>query len=213
MLYYKNGVIFMNEINLLINNYPELSLCSDSISALLDILKTSFSTGGKLLLCGNGGSASDCEHISGELLKSFNSTRNLSDKDKMKFKNRLLSDKLQYGLPCISLPSFSSVITAVSNDTSPSLIFAQQVFVLGGKNDVLLALSTSGTSENIVLAAETAKAKDMKVVSITGKKPSPLSEISDAAVCIPFSETYRIQELTVPVYHAVCAMLENEFFP
>ena len=163
-----------------------------------------------MLLCGNGGSAADCEHISGELMKGFLLRRELSDTDKEKFGE--IADKLQYGLPCIPLTSFQALTTAVSNDTSADMIFAQSVMALGKKDDVLIAMSTSGNSKNVLYAAKTAKAIGMQVISITGAKVSLLSEISDITIKLPETETYKVQELTLPVYHALCADIENEFF-
>lgn len=169
-----------------------------------------YKNGNKILVCGNGGSAADSEHISGELMKGFLLKRELNETDKEIYGE--YADFLQYGLPCIPLTSFSALSTAIINDNSPEMMFAQEVFVLGNKNDVLIALSTSGNSKNVVAAAEIAKRKGLKVVSVTGCNDSKLSAISDITIKIPEKETYRIQELTLPVYHALCADIENEFY-
>lgn len=203
-------VIAMKYIFRLTENYPQLKQAENQIIETFNLIKKCFSDNNKMLLCGNGGSAADCEHISGELMKGFLLKRELSDTDKNKF--GYISDKLQYGLPCIPLTSFSALMTAVSNDNSADMIFAQAVMSLGKKNDVLLAMSTSGNSKNVVFAAETAKALGMKIISITGANDSLLSEISDVTIKIPENETYKIQELTLPVYHALCADIEEAFF-
>lgn len=195
---------------MLIDKYNELTDTKSAIEASVNAITACFAGSGKLLLCGNGGSAADCEHIAGELMKGFLLKRELSEKDKTQFYE--MADKLQYGLPCIPLTSFSSLITAVSNDTSADMIFAQSVMALGNENDVLLAMSTSGNSKNIIYAAKTAKAKGLSVISITGKNESVVSEISNITIKLPESETYKIQELTLPVYHAICAEIENYFF-
>lgn len=200
----------MRYIEFLIKNNPVLNNIKIDIENAAKAIIYSFSNAGKLLLCGNGGSAADCEHISGELMKGFLLNRELSDEDKLKFGD--FADKLQYGLPCIPLTSFSSLTTAVSNDTSAEMIFAQSVMSLGKAEDILLTLSTSGNSKNIVFAAKTAKAIGAKVISITGANDSLLSDISDITIKIPETETYKIQELTLPVYHAICADIEESFF-
>lgn len=200
----------MQYIDELTNRYPDTKQIKDDIVTAFNILTGAFSSGNKLLLCGNGGSAADCDHISGELMKGFLLKRDLSDSDKIKFGD--LSQKLQYGLPCIPLTAFSALSTAVSNDTAHDMIFAQSVMALGNKNDVLLALSTSGNSKNVVTAAKTAKAKEMKIISVTGENDSELSNISDVTIRLPESETYKVQELTLPLYHALCADIENSFF-
>lgn len=200
----------MKYTDMLINNYPALHNIKKNIENATETIINSFNTKGKLLLCGNGGSAADCEHISGELMKGFLLKRELSDKDKLRYGE--LSHKLQYGLPCIPLTSLSALITAVSNDTSSDMIFAQSVMALGNPEDVLLAMSTSGNSKNVVFAAKTAKAIGARVISITGEQNSLLSEISDITVNIPETETYKIQEFTLPIYHAICADIEEYFF-
>ena len=200
----------MKYTDILLNNYP--SLCGNKIEIenTINLLLTAFNNSKKVLLCGNGGSAADCEHIAGELMKGFLSKRELTAEDKAKIGS--FADKLQYGLPCIPLTSFSALNTAVINDNSADLIFAQSVMALGNENDILIAISTSGNSKNVVYAAKTAKGKGMKVISMTGMKDSLLSEISDITIRIPEKETFRIQELTLPVYHAICADIENHFF-
>lgn len=200
----------MKHIDLMIGNYPALKNIKTDIENATKMLIKSFEASGKLLLCGNGGSAADCEHISGELMKGFLLKRELTENDKTIFGD--FSDKLQYGLPCIPLTSFSSLTTAVSNDTSADMIFAQSVMALGQKNDTLLAMSTSGNSKNIVFAAKTAKAKGLCVISITGKNDSELSAVSDITIKIPETKTYLVQELTLPVYHSICAEIENYFY-
>ncbi len=200
----------MKYIDILINNYPSLSELKSTIENSTELIIDAFRNGNKFLICGNGGSAADSEHIAGELMKGFLLKRELCDSDKIIYGD--YADLLQYGLPCIPLTSFSALSTAVINDNSAEMMFAQQVFVLGQKDDVLIALSTSGNSKNVVAAAEVAKNKGMKVISITGCNNSKLSEISDFTIKIPEKETFRIQELTLPVYHAMCADIENEFF-
>lgn len=171
---------------------------------------------GKVLVCGNGGSAADAEHIVGELMKGFKLKRELSEGESELFSSQedgmALAGKLQKGIPAISLNSHTALMTAIGNDTDYDMVFAQQVYGYGAPGDVLIAMTTSGNSKNIVNAAKTAKVKGMKVIGITGSKDSKLSACSDICIQMPSSETYRIQEYTLPVYHALCAMLEEKIF-
>ena len=201
----------------LLTNYPALEACRESIEKTYAILEGSFENGGKLLLCGNGGSAADCEHIVGELMKSFLLKRPMTGDMALRFASfgedgAALFQKLERGLPAISLCGHSSLSTAFGNDKDASMTFAQQVFGYGRAGDVLLALSTSGNSKNCVYAAETAKALGLKVVSITGEGGGRLSRLSDVCIALPETETFRVQELTLPVYHWLCAALEKRFF-
>lgn len=200
----------------LFSSYPTLKVCEENILNTYQILFECFKNGGKVLVCGNGGSAADCEHIVGELMKGFNKKRELSNEQKAlleKFEGgSFIAENLQGALPAISLASHTGLMTAFCNDVEPELVFAQQVFGYLKENDVLIALSTSGNSKNVVNAAITAKALGGKVVSITGESKGSLFSFSNETVLLPCSETYKIQELTLPVYHAICAMLESEMF-
>lgn len=198
--------------NELFERYPSLTVCREDIFRSFGIMADCFEKGGKLLCCGNGGSAADCDHFAGELLKGFLKKRPLSDSEKEKFGDTFIADNLQKGLPVISLCAHSALMTAYSNDAVPSLVFAQQIYAYAKSGDVLLCLSTSGNSENIVYAAETALAADMKVISITGEKESALSRFSDVCIKLPETDTFKVQELTLPVYHCLAAMIENKFF-
>ncbi len=201
----------------LTERYPQLAGCAEAIGDAFETLRVCFSTGGKLLLCGNGGSAADCEHIAGELLKSFRIKRPVSAAYAEKLKragdcSETLAARLERGLPAISLcghPAFSS---AFINDSDPLLTYAQQVNVLGRKGDVLLAISTSGNAKNCYYAAVTARAAGMKIILLSGRTGGAMKEISDVSVIVSENETYKIQELHLPLYHCLCAMLENEFF-
>ena len=199
-------------LNELLERYPSLENCKEDILKSFEILAECFENGGKVLCCGNGGSAADCDHFAGELLKGFLKKRPLTDEEKSKFGDSFIADNLQKGLPVISLCTHSALMTAFSNDAVPSLVFAQQVYAYAKNGDVLICLSTSGNSENIVYAAETALAADMKVISITGEKESALSRFSDICIKLPETETFKVQELTLPVYHCLAAMIENKFF-
>lgn len=173
---------------------------------------------GKLLVAGNGGSAADAEHIVGELMKGFVNPRKLETdySDALitvnKELGRVLSENLQGALPAIALDGHLALTTAYMNDCEPLLCFAQQVNGFGRKSDVFLGISTSGNSKNILYAATVAKAKGMKVIGLTGEKDSKLSEMSDVCIQVPETETYKIQELHLPVYHCLCLMLEDKFF-
>lgn len=203
--------------NLLIR-YPQLSVCKENISRAFDLLSDSYKRNGKLLVCGNGGSAADAEHIVGELMKGFKNPRRLDDRyqERLKDVDNVLGDRLagqlQGALPAIALDGHSALTTAYMNDCDPLLCFAQQVNGYGKESDVLLGISTSGNSKNVIYAAVTAKAKGMKVIGLTGKKDSKLSELADVCIQVPETETYKIQELHLPVYHCLCLMLEEEFF-
>ena len=164
-----------------------------------------------MLTCGNGGSAADAEHIVGELLKKFKRHRDVDPVVAERLPADLVA-KLEGALPAISLVSMSGILTAFANDVSWETAFAQQVLGLGRPGDVLIALSTSGNSANCVNAALVARAKGMKVISLTGRAGSRLSALSDAAVRVPETETYRVQELHLPVYHALCAAVEEALF-
>ena len=200
-------------IEQLFTRYPSLLEVQDDIQAAFELLCGCFSSGGKLLLCGNGGSAADCDHIAGELMKGFLLKRLLSQEDQNKFSDAILAQNLQYGLPAVSLCAHGALTTAVANDTDASLIFAQQVWTYGrGGKDLLLAMSTSGNSSNVVYAAKTAKAMGLPVLSVTGRDGGALRQESTVCICLPASETYQIQELTLPLYHALCAAVEAYFF-
>ena len=210
-------------IEILLQNYPALEACRESIETARDLLICTYREGGKLLLCGNGGSCADCDHIAGELLKGFLSHRPLSEEDCIALADSLpegeadpdlylLAGQLQGGLPAISLPSLTAAVTAVSNDTDPALIFAQSVWALGQAGDTLICLSTSGNSRNVVLAAKAARAKGLKVLALTGEADSALSALADVTVQVPACDTYRVQEYHLPVYHYLCAAVEEALF-
>jgi Phosphoheptose isomerase len=202
----------------LLERHPALLSCREQIETAHEMLQNCFQEGGKLLLCGNGGSAADALHISGELMKSFvvprtpdpafsGAVRKLfpSDAD-------FLLQKLEPALPAITLVGNASASTAVQNDISPLLVFAQQVYALGKKNDILFGISTSGNSQNIIYAAETARALGMGIITLTGRGPNGLSPVSDCQIAVDETETFLVQELHLPVYHALCLMLEHDFF-
>lgn len=201
----------------LTERYPVLSACENETEKLAEALIGCYKNGGKLLVCGNGGSAADAEHIVGELMKGFCRKRPLDENEKAELERYgedgvMLANKLQSALPAISLFNETSLITAYSNDEDPSLIYAQQVYALGKPGDVLLCISTSGNSENACLAVPAAKARGMTVAALTGKTGGKLKNICDICIAVPETETYKVQELHLPVYHAVCLCLEEEFF-
>lgn len=196
----------------LFERYPCLGKCRDDIHNAFEIFTRCYDGGGKILCCGNGGSAADCDHFVGELMKGFLKKRPLSSEEKAVFDDEFIADSLQKGLPAISLCAHSALMTAFENDAVPTLVFAQQVYAYAKKNDVLLCFSTSGNSENVVYAAKAARAAKIKIVSVTGEKESKLSELSDVCIRLPETETFKIQELTLPVYHCLAAMLEDKYF-
>ena len=204
----RENVIF----NELLERYPALSVCGEDIYKSFEIMVECLENGGKILCCGNGGSAADCDHFAGELLKGFLKKRPLSDEEKSRFGDSFIADNLQKGLPVISLNAHTALMTAFSNDAHSSLVYAQQVYAYGKSGDVLLCFSTSGNSANVIFAAETAIASDVKVISVTGEKVSPLKRFSDVCINLPEMETFKIQELTLPVYHCLAAMIEDKFF-
>lgn len=205
-------------IDLLIERYPQLSSCKESIIQAYEILEESYKNSGKLLIAGNGGSAADSEHIVGELMKGFNKARKLDEhycnalKDANEELGKILSENLQGSLPAIALDGHQALTTAYMNDCEPLLCFAQQVNGFGCKGDVFMGISTSGNSKNVLFAATVAKAKGMKVVGLTGAKDSKLSAMADICIQVPETETFMIQELHLPVYHCLCLMLEDRFF-
>lgn len=196
----------------LVKRYPILDSVFPSILDATESLVNCFKNKNKLLCCGNGGSAADCEHIVGELMKGFILPRYISTELKEKIGDDTLSNSLQYGLPAISLVSQVGLSTAFINDQLPTAVFAQQVLGYGQEADILLCISTSGNSLNCVYAAKVAKALGLKVISLTGKKDSKLSQISDITIKAPALETFKIQEYHLPIYHAICLALENEFY-
>ena len=195
----------------LIRRYPVLSACGEEISAAGGILLDAYRGGGKVLACGNGGSAADAEHICGELLKKFKKHRDVPAEVAAKLRPELAA-RLEGALPAISLVSMSGIITAFANDVSWETAFAQQVLALAKPGDVLIALSTSGNSANCVAAAEVMKAVGGKTIAFTGADASRLSEVCDVAIRVPETETYKVQELHLPIYHALCAAIEEALF-
>jgi D-sedoheptulose 7-phosphate isomerase len=204
-------------IDELIERYPALVVCKGSIISATELLIKSYKNGGKLLICGNGGSAADSEHIVGELMKGFCLPRHIN----LELSNKLrkisdnaeyLIDNLQYGLPAISLVSHTALSTAFANDKAPDVCFAQEVLGYGKSGDVLLGISTSGNSKNVVYAAQVAKTIGINVIALTGEKDNKLERYASVNIKVPSSVTFKIQEFHLPVYHAICLALEDEFF-
>ena len=194
------------------NENPQLNTCSDTLWDIYEMIKSGFEKGGKLLLCGNGGSAADCDHIAGELMKGFLLKRPVPEEFKS---NPVLDGKgelLQGALPAVSLANQSALSTAYANDMDAEMIYAQQVYGLGREGDALLAISTSGNARNVCNALRVARALGIKTIGLTGKSGGEMQELCDLCLCVPEDETYRIQELHLPAYHALCAMLEAAFF-
>lgn len=208
----------LRHVDLLIERFPILETCRKDIISAYGIMEEAYSNGRKLLVAGNGGSASDSEHIVGELMKEFKLKRKIFSAQierLMKIDSEMgtvLAEHLQGSLPAISLVGEPSLTTAFMNDAVPVLIFAQQVNGLGRSGDVFLGISTSGNSRNVLYAAVAAKSKGLKVVGLTGQKENRLMEFSDVCIRVPETETYKIQELHLPVYHCLCLMLEEKFF-
>lgn len=208
----------MSNLDLLIMRYPHLECCKDNIIIAFEFIRDCYKNGGKLLVCGNGGSAADAEHIVGELMKGFKKARHLASIEVEKLveidslMGRTLADNLQGALPAIALDGHPALTTAYMNDCEPIICFAQQVYGYGCKNDVLFAISTSGNSRNVLYAVVAAKAKGMVVIGLTGENDSKLSAMSDVCIRVPSTETYQIQELHLPIYHCLCLMLEDYFF-
>ncbi|MGI6498433.1 MAG: D-sedoheptulose-7-phosphate isomerase [Oscillospiraceae bacterium] len=201
----------------LVCRYPRLARVENRVTASVEALTHAFHNGKKLLICGNGGSAADALHIVGELMKDFARPRALP----AEFQKRLsdsgedgqyICANLQGALPAIALVAETSLETAYANDRAPDLSFAQQVYGYGKPGDILLGISTSGNSKNVLYAAQVARAKDMFVIGLTGATGGRLKSLSDHLINVPEEETYKIQELHLPVYHAICLALENEFF-
>ena len=202
----------------LLTRYPALKSCAEEIEKTAEILISGFKAGNKLLLCGNGGSCADCEHITGELMKGFLSRRPISPEKKAEMK-RLNPDigedvlsKLQLAVPAIPLPSLTALNSAFCNDVDPSLVYAQELMGLGTPGDMLLCISTSGNSANCVAAAEVGKALGLTVIALTGAKGGRLKEKADICICVPETETFKVQELHLPVYHYLCAEVEATIF-
>ncbi len=202
----------------LFDRYPALEICRADIFAAAETICAAYRAGGKLLLCGNGGSAADAEHIVGELMKGFLKRRPLPQTLREKIKTAFpqdadyLYENLQSALPAVSLVNSVALGTAFANDQAADLVFAQQVLGLGREGDVLLAISTSGNSKNVLYAAKVARVQGLKTVALTGRSGGKLKPVADITIAVPEDETYRIQELHLPIYHAICIAAEEEFF-
>lgn len=202
----------------LIERYPALACVRQELADAYCVMETCFSRDGKLLIAGNGGSAADAEHIVGELMKRFKKPRPVSTEFAEKLKRldpvrgAKLAEHLERGMMAIPLSAHEALTTAYGNDVNGTDVFAQQLFGFGRQGDVFLGISTSGNSRNVINAALVAKALGMKVIGLTGLSGGELADVSDVVVKVPETETYRIQELHLPVYHCWCLMLEDHFF-
>ncbi|HEX7008412.1 MAG TPA: SIS domain-containing protein [Phycisphaeraceae bacterium] len=196
----------------LIRRRPQLEACRADIESAFVLLEQAFRRSGKVLLCGNGGSAADAEHWAGELLKGFESRRPLPPQAREPLPPEL-ANRLQGGLPAIPLTGFTSLRTAVANDIDAELEYAQLVWSLGSPSDVLVGISTSGQARNICRAAQAARARDMRVLALTGQAGGWLAELADCCIRVPESRTLLVQELHLPIYHCLSLMLEDAFFP
>lgn len=206
-----------NFIKEMIARYPQLNSLQDEVDRSAGLMIKCYTGGGKILLCGNGGSCSDAGHIVGELMKGFEQKRPLAGSIKEELlrsgeRGKYLAERLQAGLPAISLAGHGSLITAIANDISADLIFAQQVIGYGDPGDVLIGISTSGNARNVMDAMITAKAKGMSVIALTGGTGGAMRSLCDILINVPGNRTSLVQELMIPVYHTLCLMVEDHFF-
>ncbi len=209
----------MNHIEELLTRYPALTVCREALEQALSLMLDTYHKGGKLLACGNGGSAADASHIVGELMKGFLLKRPMTQDEKRRFEDALgkedgapLIAKLQRGIPAIALDTASALLTAYANDVDADLIYAQQVFGYARPADLFLGISTSRNSKNVVNAAKTAKALGIPSIALTGARESALSALCTCTIRVPETETFKVQELHLPVYHALCAEIEERLF-
>jgi D-sedoheptulose 7-phosphate isomerase len=196
----------------LLNRYPVLEPCAVDIMAAYELLVACYEKDGIVYLCGNGGSAADAEHIVGELMKGFCDQRPLPDAAREAISDNSLADSLQGALRAVALTGHSSLSTAIANDIDPELVYAQQIYGYGREGDTLWGLSTSGNALNVVKALKVARARGIKTLGLTGQEGGSMKELCDVCICAPEQETFKIQELHLPVYHALCRMLEGRFF-
>lgn len=208
----------MEKIHELIARYPGLAGCAADVENSAAMLIACYRNGHALYTCGNGGSAADADHIVGELMKGFLKKRPVDADFRAKLAEaypeqaEFLADNLQCGLPAVSLHSQSALLTAFANDVDASMMYAQTLFALAKPDDVLIAISTSGNSKNVVNAVKIAKMIGVKVIALTGAKPCALDALADCIIHVGDTETYRVQELHLPVYHWLCARVEEEFY-
>lgn len=195
---------------LMIQRHPELDCIKKSVNEAYEIIKNAYLQKKKLLICGNGGSASDSLHIVGELMKGFRLRRPISEKDREALGD--LAFDLQGALPAIALSCEMSLITAFGNDINPEMIYAQQVYGYGVAGDVFLGISTSGNSQNVLKAAETARKRGLRTIGLTGMTGGKMNNLVDVCIKVPQSDTAFIQEEHIVVYHTLCSMLEAYFF-
>jgi D-sedoheptulose 7-phosphate isomerase len=210
----------MNRIlNKVVEKHPQLADCLPDVEAAFEILRDCYRQGGKILVCGNGGSASDSEHIVGELMKGYLLERPVPEAFRRQLAEMFpedgsyLADHLQGALPAISLVSQISLLTAISNDVAADMVFAQQVYGYGLPGDILLGISTSGRSKNVIYAVQVARARGMRAVALTGGSGWAMQALCDVTIRVSADATAEIQEQHMTIYHALCAMLEEAFFP
>lgn len=202
----------------MISRYPELSVCQNQIKNAYQVLEQLYEDNGILYVAGNGGSAADSEHIVGELMKSFMAKRGIDDNvkktliERFQYDGERIANKIEGGLPAVSLPSLVALSTAVSNDISEEMVFAQMLNSIGKRGDVFWGISTSGNSKNIVAAMMLARAKEMVTIGMCGLERCKLDSLCDVVIHVPEKETYKVQELHLPIYHTLCAMLESHFW-
>lgn len=207
------------ELDILFSHYPELRVCAGDIIDAFELLAVCYMEKGLIMTCGNGGSAADASHIVGELMKGFKLKRPLTQEEREALKAAFpekgdcLAGNLQRAIPAIALTDQTALTSAFINDVAPDMVFAQQVFGYGKAGDVLFALSTSGNSRNILNACRVAKAFRIKTIGLTGEPGGEMKDLCDVTIRVPASETYRVQEYHLPVYHTLCAMLEMYISP
>lgn len=202
----------------LCEEYPALCVVREDVGNLVLAMISCFESGGKLLTCGNGGSCADAEHIVGELMKSFELPRPLRKETGQKLREispdrgGYIAGMLQQGLPSYALTAQTALATSICNDIDPDLVFAQQVLTYGKSGDILLGISTSGNSQNVIDALIAARAIDMVTAGLSGRSGGRMKEHCDICINVPEEHTARIQELHLPVLHTICRLVENHFF-
>ncbi|CUO52870.1 sugar isomerase (SIS) [Enterocloster clostridioformis] len=208
----------MEYLEELTSRYPVLEAVKGDVLAAYEILRDCYAGGGKVMIAGNGGSCADSEHIVGELMKGFVKRRPVSGdfaaalKKADEKRGEELASCLQGGLPAIALTGHAGLSTAFLNDVNGEMIYAQQLYGYGKKGDVFMGISTSGNAENVMYAVAVAKASGIKTIGLTGKNGGKMAGTCDCSIVVPSDETFKIQELHLPIYHALCLMLEEHFY-